>query len=222
MPIQEYIQWAKNETATLSRSPDQTVEKWRQKWVADFQPMVDKDAIFELASLIVARWEFLGCLYKGYAHKTSNQDQAAAYAKAFLEPVNRAYGATHSKLLPQLPIARILFEMLRNKSLHGYTPSGVYDAVAGDAIVWRCVSKGDSASHLTFVRPPGWTVDNALFVDGETFLGEFDKSLAAFVAHLQANAGGTAHQSFKQGFWWKLHPKDNDSNKYTSWATDGP
>ncbi len=146
MNIDVYRNWAKALTDEHCANPGQTVRNWAASWENIFRVLlegrIEADgahigrAIFEPCSLIVARWEFLGSLLTGHDRERSNRVQAMAYATEFLVPLNRRYGESHPTIATGWSIAALLVQMIRNGSLHGFTPKGVYDDATASCIGW--------------------------------------------------------------------------------------
>jgi hypothetical protein len=116
--------------------PDQVIRNWAAMWnitlSALYNPAAGVTAAYEHASLVVARWEFLGALYRGTSGNTDVAD-ARAYADRFLAA---AYGPLHNLSGTCAPGGSEFFSVFRNKSLHGFTPASVYRRRDGEAFGW--------------------------------------------------------------------------------------
>jgi hypothetical protein len=210
MRIDVYRAWVDGERRSHCTAPHETVRKWRREWEAAYKGLVASNALYELCSLVAARWEFLGSLATGYAKARSGSEQAYAYAEQFLVPVNPRYRDRNANVLPDIPIYRLLFQMLRNSSLHGYTPAAMLDAQRGETIGWRAAVTSEKAMHLQFDVRSASEPGTGLHVDGETLADELLQSMDAFATYLQTNARTRRNtlpvEDFEKGFVWRLLP----------------
>jgi hypothetical protein len=205
MKLADYRNWVQGEVNKHCAEPHVCVRGWADTWAVSLGRLIEVHAGFELASLVIARWEFLGSLLIGHTKPMSDQGQALAYATAFLEPLNSRYGAKHPTIIPHMKIAEILFRMLRNKSLHGFTPAPLYDPATDRVIGWWMDTTGLAREHLQF-HPQ----TEALQIDGQTLRDELVDSMRAFASHLETNAktrrGTFPREDFTNGFAWRLYP----------------
>jgi hypothetical protein len=228
MKIDDYRNAVQGETERLCAIPGQTMRNWASGWKDVFRLLlegrVEPDGahigrgIFEPCSLIIARWEFLGSLLTGHSKPRSKRDQALQYAERFLVPVNGRYGKTHPTVAPGWAVAQLLFQTIRNGSLHGFTPSGVYDDATDNCIGWGVGYRlADRSQHLHFDD-----IDN-LLVDGELLLNELIQSMHDFADHLDANKpeadGKLPIDNFREGFRWRMFPsKVNEKGRTPDWS----
>jgi hypothetical protein len=177
---------------------------WADTWATSLGRLIEVGAGYELCSLVTARWEFLGSLLTGYARRRSDRTQALAYARRFLEKRNPRYGARHPAVSVKATVADLLFRMLRNGSLHGFTPSPVFDPLTDQCVTWWATATGLKATHLQFA-------ETALHVDGQTLRDELVESMRDFATYLEANQkterGTRPRDDFRIGCWWRLAPQ---------------
>ncbi|HVJ94905.1 MAG TPA: hypothetical protein VM580_34225, partial [Labilithrix sp.] len=69
-PITDYADWVRGEVlggraGAPSVEPADRVLEWREMWHRADDALMNANARFELLSLVVARWEFLGALCLG-------------------------------------------------------------------------------------------------------------------------------------------------------------
>jgi hypothetical protein len=206
--------WVAREVQLHCTHPHEQMLRWRQECEPNLTPLVAAGALFELPSLVIARWEFLGCLLLGHDKHRSHREQALVYATKFLVPLNRRYGETHPEVLTTVTVAELLIQMMRNRSLHGYTPGPVWEPSSDRCITWYVDSKGLAATHLEFPDPPssyGPPPGESLHVNGESLLRELLASMEAFAECLREDkptAEGVPSENFRKGFTWRLVPTD--------------
>ena len=226
MKIDDYRNGARRLTDEHCTTPAQTVRNWAASWRNILRLLIEGRVeangehigrgIFEPCSLIIARWEFLGTLLTGHDGR-SNRVQALAYANAFLVPVNGRYGASHPTIAPGWTVAQLLVQMMRNGSLHGFTPSGVYDDTTDCCLAWAVgYELPDRSRHLHFDG-------GHLLIDGGLLLDEFVESMDRFAAYLDENQvatnGKLPTENFREGYRWRLFPaKANDNGVPPPWA----
>jgi hypothetical protein len=104
--------------------------------------------------------------------------------------------------------------MLRNGSLHGFTPSGVYDESCDGCISWALAYTLPEGLHLHFV-------DGRLHVDGSQLATELHHSMWQFAAHLDENKpepdGRTPRELFRDGYRSRLAPMTPNGRR-APWA----
>src|SRR6266478_5248072 len=86
--LPEYSEFVRSQV--FHAEPEQQLRNWISTWRQLFQSMQAVNAIFELSSLVIARWEFLGALYRDTEGDTNYKD-ALAYSRKFLIPINKNY-----------------------------------------------------------------------------------------------------------------------------------
>jgi hypothetical protein len=197
-PLNEYVNFVRREV--FDRSPGEQTRLWADQWASVLEPMArNMNAIFDLISLVIARWEFLGALLQGTTGETSCKE-ALAYCEKFLDEVNGNYGNV-GKLSDQgrgSPFE--LFAMLRNRPLHGLVPAGVLMRDQQNVVTWWVGLSGISAeAHLTVDDQGG------LNVDAGKLAGELVNSMRLFASYLDADAGLVNGRSprinWQRGFW---------------------
>lgn len=225
MKIDDYRNGAERLTDEHCTTPAQTVRNWAASWRNIFRLLLEGRVepggehigrgIFEPCALVIARWEFLGSLFTGHDGR-SNRVQSLAYADQFLVPVNARYGERHPTIAPGWTVAQLLVQMMRNGSLHGFTPSGVYDDASDSCIAWAIdYELPDRTRHLHFDG-------GSLLVDGGLLLTEFIESMQLFATHLDENRptpdGKLPVDNFREGYRWRLFPaKANDRGRVPPW-----
>ena len=212
MTLDEYRNSAIRLTAECCTDPTGTVRGWAKLFDEIFSAMLagrknetgaaSGKALFEPCSLVVARWEFLGCLLTGHSKQRSGRSQAMRYAKQFLEPINPRYGHKHPTILPRATLADLLFQMLRNASLHGFVPAGVYDPSTNSCIA--CGVDYSSPTHLEFDGRATFVVDSS------RLLRELVDSMTSFAAYLEENRRTPStrlpRDDFREGYRWRVAP----------------
>ena len=96
---------------------------WIPNWSRTLKAIQMAKGLFEIFSIICARWEFLGSLYRGTTDDT-NYGDAVEYVSHFLKPLNQDYQNIHG-MSGRGSKSSEFFTMLRNKSFHGYTPAAI-------------------------------------------------------------------------------------------------
>jgi hypothetical protein len=199
----------------LAKDPAQTIRNWARLWGEIFSNILNgsKDpplakGLYEPCSLIVARWEVLGSLFTGYSNRRSDRDQAMDYVERFLKPINPRYVGKHPVLRQDLTIASMLFQMLRNGSLHGFTPAGIYDPAKDMCIGWGVDYDGHEHLHLQFDR-------GHLIVNAATLLRELLDSMEDFAKYLESNPG--AANDFRNALWWRFAPSPPNKAAMPEW-----
>jgi hypothetical protein len=179
--------------------PDQVTRNWGAMWNTMLSALYNPPAItavYEHASLIVARWEFMGGLYRG-SSPTSVAD-ARAYADRFL----RGYASVHNLSGLRQPGESEFFSIFRNKSLHGFTPAGVHRPVPGDVYGWTIGHQPAAHLHVN----AGLTLQ----IDSATLQQDFTQSVADYAAYLTTNVDATfpmtPQERWKKGFWARFCP----------------
>jgi len=166
-------------------------------------------AVYEHASLVVARWEFLGGLYGGTSTDTDVSD-ARTYADRFLG----VYGLLHNLSGMRQSHESEFFSIFRNKSLHGFTPAGVHRPATGD--VYGFTVGYQPAAHLQVT--PGLTLQ----IDSATLQQDFARSVADYADYLAANVdvafAATPQDRWKKGFWARFRPINYAR---ADWVQDG-
>lgn len=186
-------------------SPDNLVRQWVEQWGRTYNALDGAHAYFELASIIAARWEFLGGLYLGNVDGSDNSE-AIAYVARFIEPIQPRYKALHDAT-GRGEVGSDFFTMFRNKPLHGMTPAP--SALQGDAeLVGWWIGTGDGikpSEHLTIDGRGNINVNVGLMRD------EMLASMNAFAAYLEDNAdtkdGRLPGARLQRSFWFRLKPR---------------
>jgi hypothetical protein len=167
--------------------------------------MKELNAIFELSSLVMARWEFLGALYLG-TERDSDFEQALEYSRRFLVPINRNYAGIERLVDTNDPRERFdAFTMLRNKPLHGAVPAGIATPDGKSVVTWwtgfQGVGRGD---HLTVDSNGG------LHLDCSRLYEELLQSVGSFADYQDANnellGGLLPHARWRRGYWARFRP----------------
>ena len=202
--ISAYENFAKKQV--LGVLPGKQVRCWKNGWLSLFRAMADQNAIFDVAGLVIARWEFLGGLYSGTDEGTGYR-AALAYSRRFLIPMNGNY-ATVEKLVDCAdPADRFdLFTMLRNKPLHGVVPAGIATEDNKGVVTWWIGFTGIlPGSHMTV------DADGGLHVDANKLCEELGQSMLAFADYLDADSdqirGRLPQARWQRGFWARFQPK---------------
>jgi hypothetical protein len=211
MLIGTYADWVRGEV--LGKAPEDWMATWRRGWQGVFDALVQQEAIFELISIVSARWEFLGALYEGTEGK-SDVAQAIAYVAKFLEPINRDYAGIHN-MTGSRAGGSDFFTMLRNKPLHGMTPAAA--AIPGDreVIGWQIgVHLPSPREHLKM------DAEKRIGVDGTKLRDELLSSMDDFRAYISQNAdqlhGRLPADRWKRGFWARFTPRNVSTKKWMS------
>jgi len=203
-PLAEYTEFVKSQV--FHTSPGQQLRDWISVWSRLFQSMQGVNAIFELSSLVIARWEFLGALYLG-TEGDSDYHDALAYSRQFLIPINRNYACVENLVDCLDPRERFdLFTMLRNKPLHGLVAAGIATPDNKGVVTWWIgFHKIAPENHLTVDRNGG------LHLDGSKFCEELLQSVASFADYQDANTdlveGRLPHARWRRGYWARFKPK---------------
>jgi hypothetical protein len=203
-PVPIYVKFARE--PVLGVEPGEQVRGWARVWTSLFGAMAEQNALFDVVGLVIARWEFLGGLYRGSDGGTGVAD-ALAYSRKFLFPVNRNYANTEKLVDRTDPSERFdLFTMLRNKPLHGLVPAGVATEDCAKVVTWWMGFSGISAAnHMTV------DVDGGLHVDAREMCAELARSMNLFADYLDANTdvidGRSPQARWRRGFWARFQPK---------------
>ena len=201
-PLAEYADWAAREV--LLPSPHKIIQDdWIPNWRRTLRAIQGAGGVFELLSIICARWEFLGSLYLGTTKDTSSTE-AVEYVSHFLSPLNQNYRMIHN-MSGQCTNGSDFFSMLRNKPLHGYTPAAVAVRGGTEVIAWWIGSDARAQKYHLQIR------DGVMHVDGSKFLSEFLASLDRFCLYLVQDQdiidGRTPSDRWRRGFWARFKPK---------------
>ncbi len=148
--------------------------------------------------------------------KSAIAKRTLAYAKEFLVPVNARYEKEHPTIAPGWNVAKLLVQMMLNGSLHGFTPSGIYDDASQSCIAWAVGPVlEDRTHHLHFGG-------GYLWIDGGLLLDELIASMQRFATQLDENKpdanGVLPRHKFREGFRWRFFPAlVNDKAPPPSW-----
>jgi hypothetical protein len=201
MQLKDYVEWVANEI--FREKPYQQIKTWIRKWERTLRAIQGAQGIFELYSLVCARWEFLGSLYLGTTGKTSVRE-AVEYISNFLMPINHDYTNIYS--IRSGHHRSDFFSIFRNNPLHSYTPAGIADSSRINIIGW-CIGAIEDPD----IQKYHLQIHNTkLFVDGEKFVSEFLQSLHLFSEYFRLNSdikdGLTPSYRWLKGFWWRFIP----------------
>lgn len=183
----------------FAEHPASAVMRWADEWECLFGKIGMSHPI-DAASLIFARWEFLGALFLGSIGDTSSKE-ANAYAKKFLVPVNQAY-----EIVEELAALGSIFSILRNNPLHGYVPTALYDKKVGGVVTWWIGGTGiDPNLHFHVDH------DGGLHIDVIAMSRELKASMSSFAEYLSENCdhlgGALPCDRWKSALWTKYRPK---------------
>ncbi|MFO0642576.1 MAG: hypothetical protein U0183_25320 [Polyangiaceae bacterium] len=213
------MDYALHETMVVAaNSPGTALQGWAARWKNLHDYMVAEGHVFEVVSLICARWEFLGALYRGQTDK-SGWPEAVAFTDAFcpasymdLQDWTGQGGGSD------------LFTQLRNKPLHGMVPAAsVVAPVDPPKLVlrWEIGASVGVADHMT-VSTFGF-----LRVNPGQFCHEFDAAVAGFAKLLTTNntsmndplgVSRLPVARFQRAFFGRFCPR---GLKCARWVTDG-
>lgn len=214
--IQEYVEFVRDQV--FSKSPAARVEEWLIEW-ADLFERIAKLHPIVTASLIIARWEFLGALYLGSAKDTSHSE-VRAYVERFLVPINDAYSQVHD-LVDQASgsSGSDLYSMLRNKPLHGYVPAAIADTSSKGLVTWWIGGTGiEPEMHLRVDRYGG------LHIDSVAMSRELIDSLKDFAEYLRQDcdpmAKGSPTELWTTALWAKYRPKNVQEKVWIQYSKD--
>ena len=104
--------------------------------------------------------------------------------------------------------------MIRNGSLHGFTPSGLHDPNGDACIAWGIDYQGMGAQHLKFTR------SGTLLVDAAQLRAELLASMEAFAVYLAtfpAIGEPSRVDAFRVGLWWRFCPEWVDGRTAPLW-----
>ena len=214
-PFNKYADGIKAEVTRIL--PEERVRKdWIINWERTMRAIADADGIFELISLICARWEFLGSLYRGNTDKTNYKD-AIYYTSKFLVPINAHYNKIHN-ISGRQNARSDFFTMFRNKPLHGGTPAAVTRKGEGDIVSWNIGFDKETHTYHLQIR------EGRMHINGNIFLEEFISSLRGFADYLKENTqildldGHQPEARFKRAFWARFEPLHYSHN---DWMSEG-
>jgi hypothetical protein len=187
-------------------TPDQRTREWAGGWRKTFEALANVNAVFDLAGLVIARWEFLGGLYLGTIEDTNVKD-ALAYARAFLQGVNSNYANVEQLVDRSQTHDRLdIYQMLRNKTLHGMNPAGIATDDGAGVVTWWIGTSGIAKEHHLIVDS-----DGGLHVDCTMLFEELLTSVTDFAAYLEVNGAGKEglmpQARWRRGFWARFCPK---------------
>jgi hypothetical protein len=213
MPLAEYADWVSREV--LSPSPHERIrDDWIPKWSRTLKAVQGAQGIFELVSIICARWEFLGSLYLGTTQNTSSEE-AVEYVSRFLSPLNHNYRMIHN-ISGQRTTGSEFFSMLRNQPLHGYTPAAISVHGGRQVVAWWIGSDEQAQEYHLQIR------NGVMHVDANKFLSEFLASLDRFRIYLVQDQdiidGRTPSDRWRRGFWARFKPKYMERD---TWMQEG-
>ncbi len=199
--LSDYARWVSQEV--LSPSPESRLkDDWIPNWNRTLTAIRSADGIFELLSIICARWEFLGALYLGSTGDTGGKE-VLAYTSHFLVPINSDYRQIHD-ISGQGGARSEFFTMFRNRVFHGYTPGAVALPGNTNVIAWLIgFNERTQTNHLR-------VVNGSMHIDGARFLCEFLHSLNDFAGYLHQNNdlinGRLPHARWQRAFWARFRP----------------
>ncbi|HEV3189163.1 MAG TPA: hypothetical protein VGY54_01630 [Polyangiaceae bacterium] len=213
MQLIRYTNWVESQVNQLT--PPQVMQNWGAMWKNTLSALYNPPtitAVYEHASLVVARWEFLGALYRGTAGNTGVED-ARAYADRFLS----AYRPLHN-LTGACPTKRSeFFSVFRDRCLHGFTPAGVFQRLHsnGDVFGWS-IGAHPAGAHRQL------DVAGNVQIDSATLQEEFTRSIADYVAYLIANNDPgfplSPQERWRKGCWGRFCPVHYDPR---TWEQEG-
>jgi hypothetical protein len=204
-----YADWVQGQVNQLT--PDQVTRSWGAMWNVSLSALYNPlaappvTAVYEHASLVVARWEFLGALYQGTAGDSGVGD-ARGYADRFLPA---GFAQLHNLSGACQAGGSEFFAVFRNKSLHGFTPAGVYrfPVAGGDVFGWS-IGAHPAANHRQLDALLNVQLDSA------TLQAEFVQSVSDYADYLGANVDAafplSPQQRWKKGFWGRFRPVNYD------------
>jgi hypothetical protein len=162
---------------------------------------------FEIISLVLARWEFLGSLYLGTTAGSDDHD-ARAYCHDFVEPIQPLYGDLHDVADRGVHQKSDLIAMFRDSSLHGMSLIPCMDP-DGEHLVGWWVGVADQIAPQNHLR-----IDEKgnLNVNCSLMSAEMISSMHAFAAYLDDDRvwlekdrrAPTAR--FRRSFWSRQRP----------------
>ncbi|MGH7439464.1 MAG: hypothetical protein ACRENE_27565 [Polyangiaceae bacterium] len=109
--------------------------------------------------------------------------------------------------------------MLRNGSLHSFTPRGVYETTRNSCIGCGLDYRLDPAGtgHLEF------TSNDSLYVDGTKFVQELVDSMGVYADYLDRNVpdqpgGPTPQDNFREGWFSRFRPRGPNGENPAVWT----
>jgi hypothetical protein len=223
MPRDVFARWVATQLRgpQLDQSPGHWVRSHRDGWVNVFSRVAGPDTVLELPALVITRWEFLGCLYRGNTGAAGTLD-AVTFAKRFLERVNPRYAQLHNLAgrTNSQPNQSDIYEMLRNRVLHGLHPAAVESAVGDGVVAWWIGPSETGGPHLEV------DAQGKLHLNGQRFWRELIEAMSLFADLLDEDneigsdvAEERAPQArWLRAFWARYTPH---GQKPSSWLARG-
>jgi hypothetical protein len=214
MDIVKYADWTKGQVL-LTNPADRVRTDWIVRWRITLDALIQADAIFEVLSVVAARWEFLGGLFSGVEGDTGAKD-AIAYVNKFLVAINPAYRDIHDISGLGNPGSEF-FSIFRNKPFHGGTPAAILLKNRKDLVGWKigCIDATCAANHLQIKN-------DVIYVEGQKFVEEFMLSLNSYADYLEANTeqlgGRLPVARWQRGFWARFKPQNMSASV---WMQEG-
>ncbi len=196
MLLANYAEWAENEVTKMD--PVDLTRGWAGAWGRTLEAMRTL-GVYEHAALVVAKWEFLGGLYKG--SETTDVKEARLFAGRFLQKhIEPKYVDVHDLSGRCATDGSDFFTMLRNKPLHGFTPAAIFREPA-DVIAWSIPTE----LHLEK------NAENNLCVSSISLQRQLVESADEFASYLATDkdglGGGTnPKERWRRGFWARYCP----------------
>lgn len=211
-----YADWVHGQ---VDVDPSVQTRHWSSEWnkLRDALSPPEVNGIFEFASIVVARWEFLGGLYLGKAD--TDVTAAREYMREFLAPVNPAYLEVENLVQNPTQNGLDFFTMLRNKPLHGLNPAAVATQDAEHVVTWWIGFSGiEAQQHLRVDK------DGALHVDCNLLFAELQESMEAYAQYLDLDTheidGATPKDRWRRAYWNSFKPKFMPDLKWKQKGTD--
>lgn len=213
MSLTGYANWAAGQV--LSKDPYEKVQEWILCWKDTLEAIEKADGLFEIFSIAIARWEFLGGLYLGTTTGETGNKDARKYVECFLCQINQDYKNTFS--MSGLNSGDFdFYSVFRSKTFHGYIPVAVGQSNNKEVMGWLMGSDPQTQKYHLQVH------NGSMHVDRGKFISEFIESLNRYSLYLKLDQDTAFKDNpsdrWRSAFWARFRPLYSDRE---SWMKEG-
>ncbi len=211
-----YADWVHGQ---VDVDPSVQTRQWSSEWkrLHDALSPPEVNGIFEFASIVVARWEFLGGLYLGKG--TTKAVDAREYMREFLVPENPLYAGVENLVTNPAPDRLDFFTMLRNKPLHGLHPTAIAGPDAKQVVTWWIGFTGIQPGQHLMV-----SADGELHIDCNLLFAELQGSMERYAQYLYEDThlinAVNPTTRWRRGYWERFAPKFMPGPDWTQLGRD--